>query len=259
MSEIPAPRFTGKVVVVTGSSGGIGFEIARHFAGEGAKVVTNGRTVARAAAAAAQIRAFGGEAVPVGADVSTWTGAQQLMGDATSAYGGVDILINNAGISMIASAEELDPKEWERAITTNLSGPFFCARAAHPSMKDRGGGVIVNIGSVAGHVGFPLRAAYCAAKHGLVGLTKTLALDWVDAGIRVVQIDPAYIKTPLDVGDQATAGYDDAAISRRTPMGRFGTVSEVAAAVLLVASPDASYLTGSCVVVDGGWLAYGYL
>ncbi|MHB1499631.1 MAG: SDR family NAD(P)-dependent oxidoreductase [Candidatus Dormibacteria bacterium] len=259
MGENSQPRFTGKVVVVTGSSGGIGLEIARQFAAEGANVVTNGRGAARAAAAAAEIRAAGGEAAAVAADVSTWEGAQQLMAGAASAYGGVDILVNNAGISMIASADELDPAEWERAIATNLSGPFFCARAAHPSMKSRGGGVIVNIGSIAGHVGFPLRAAYCSAKHGLMGLTKTLALDWVDQGIRVVQIDPAYIKTPLDLGDQATAGYDDAAIERRTPMGRFGTVAEVAAAVLLVASPDASYLTGSCVVVDGGWLAYGYL
>ncbi len=259
MGENSPARFTGKVVVVTGSSGGIGLEIARQFAAEGANVVTNGRGAARAAAAAAEIRAAGGEAAAVGADVSTWEGAQQLMAGATTAYGGVDILVNNAGISMIASADELDPAEWERAIATNLSGPFFCARAAHPSMKGRGGGVIVNIGSIAGHVGFPLRAAYCSAKHGLMGLTKTLALDWVDQGIRVVQIDPAYIKTPLDVGDQATAGYDDEAIERRTPMGRFGTVAEVAAAVLLAASPDASYLTGSCVVVDGGWLAYGYL
>ena len=259
MGESSAPRFTGKVVVVTGSSGGIGLEIARHFAREGARVVTNGRTAPRAIAAAEEIRAAGGEAAAVGADVSNWEGAQTLMAGATSAYGGVDILINNAGISMIARADQLDPSDWERAIATNLSGPFFCSRAAHPSMTSRGGGVIVNVGSVAGHVGFPLRAAYCSAKHGLMGLTKTLALDWVEAGIRVVQVDPAYIKTPLDVGDQATAGYDDAAIERRTPMGRFGTVAEVAAAVLLAASPDASYLTGSCVVVDGGWLAYGYL
>lgn len=259
MAETPTLRFPGKVVVVTGSSGGIGLEVARHFAREGARVVTNGRSAARAAAAAEQIRAAGGEATPVGADVSTWEGAQKLAAGAIGAYDGIDILINNAGISMIARADDLEPSEWERAIATNLSGPFFCARAAYPSMKGRGGGVIVNIGSVAGHVGFPLRAAYCAAKHGLMGLTKTLALDWVDAGIRVVQVDPAFIKTPLDVGDQATAGYDDAAIERRTPMGRFGTVSEVAAAVLLAASPDASYLTGSCLAVDGGWLAYGYL
>jgi 3-oxoacyl-[acyl-carrier protein] reductase len=259
MTEQSSPRFAGKIVIVTGSSSGIGLEIARHFAGEGARVVTNGRTAERAATAAEEIRAAGGEAAPVGADVTTWEGAKQLMAGATSAYGGVDILVNNAGISMIAPSDELDPPEWERAIATNLSGPFFCSRAVHPSMKARGGGVIVNIGSVAAHVGFPLRAAYCSSKHGLIGLTKTLALDWADDRIRVLQIDPAFIKTPLDVGDQATGGYDDAAIERRTPMSRFGTVDEVARAVLLAASPDASYMTGSCVLVDGGWVAYGYL
>jgi 3-oxoacyl-[acyl-carrier protein] reductase len=252
-------RFADKVVVVTGSSGGIGLEVARNFADEGAKVVTNGRSEQRAVAAAEEIRAAGGEASPVGADVRTWEGAQQLMAGATKAFGGVDILINNAGISMIAPADELDPAEWERAISTNLTGPYFCSRAAYPSMKARGGGVIVNIGSVAAHVGFPLRAAYCSAKHGMSGLTKSLAIDWVDVGIRVMQVDPAFIKTPLDVGDQATAGYDDSQIDRRTPMGRFGTVAEVARTVLLVASPDASYMTGSCLLVDGGWVAYGYL
>ena len=252
-------RFADKIVVITGSSGGIGLEVARKFADEGAKVVTNGRSEQRAGAAAEEIRAAGGEASPVSADVRTWEGAQQLIAGATKAFGGVDILINNAGISMIAPADELDPAEWERAISTNLTGPYFCSRAAYPSMKARGGGVIVNIGSVAAHVGFPMRAAYCSAKHGMSGLTKSLAIDWVDVGIRVLQVDPAFIKTPLDVGDQATAGYDDSQIDRRTPMGRFGTVAEVAQTVLLAASPDASYMTGSCLLVDGGWVAYGYL
>jgi 3-oxoacyl-[acyl-carrier protein] reductase len=189
----------------------------------------------------------------------TWEGAQQLAAGAIEAFGGIDILINNAGISMIAPANELDPAEWERAIATNLSGPFFCSRAVYPSMKERGGGAIVMIGSAAAHVGLPLRTAYCSAKHGMVGLTKTLAIDWVDAGIRVLQVDPAYIKTPLDVGDQVTAGYDDAAIEKRTPQGRFGTVAEVAKTVLFAASLDASYMTGSTLLVDGGWVAYGYL
>jgi len=257
--EHSGPRFADTVVVVTGSSGGIGLEVARNFAAEGAKVVTNSRREDRAAEAAEGLRALGGQASPVAADVRTWEGARQLVDGAIKAFGGVDVLVNNAGISMIARADELDPKEWERAIATNLSGPFFCARAVYPSMKARGGGVVVNIGSVAGHVGFPLRAAYCSAKHGMMGLTKTLALDWAEDGIRVLQVDPAYIKTPLDVGDQATAGYDDAAIERRTPMGRFGTVEEVARVVLLAASPDASYMTGSCLLVDGAWVAYGYL
>ncbi|MGH9918787.1 MAG: SDR family NAD(P)-dependent oxidoreductase, partial [Nitrososphaerales archaeon] len=153
----------------------------------------------------------------------------------------------------------LEPREWERAIATNLTGPFLCSKAAFPSMKARGGGVVVMIGSAAGHGGLPLRAAYCAAKHGLLGLTKSLAIDWADAGIRVMSVDPAYIKTPLDEADRAAGGYDDEAVERRTPLGRFGTVGEVTAAVLFCCSPQASYMTGSSLLVDGGWEAYAYL
>jgi 3-oxoacyl-[acyl-carrier protein] reductase len=259
VSADQASPFSGKVAVVTGSSSGIGLEVARHFGAAGARVVTNSRATERAQAAAKTIEDEGGTAVGVSADLRSYQGAQQLIRGATDAFGGVDILVNNAGISMIARSDELDPAEWERAIATNLSGPYFCSRAAYPSMKERGGGVIVNLGSAAAHVGLPQRAAYCAAKHGMSGLTKVLALDWALDGIRVMQIDPAYIKTPLDNRDQVTGGYDDAAVERRTPMQRFGDLSEVAKMVLVAAGPDSSYMTGSSLLVDGGWVAYGYL
>jgi 3-oxoacyl-[acyl-carrier protein] reductase len=259
LSEDHDGPFSGKVAVVTGSSSGIGLEVARHFGSSGARVVTNGRTAERAEAAARTIADAGGTAVGVGADLSSYEGAEQLIRGAIDAFGGVDILVNSAGISMIARADELDPAEWERAIAIDLSGSYFAARAAYPSMKERGGGVIINIGSAAAHVGLPLRVAYCAAKHGLTGLTKVLALDWAPDGIRVLQIDPAYIKTPLDVRDQVTAGYDDVAVERRTPMGRFGDLSEVAKMVLVAAGPESSYMTGSSLLIDGGWVAYGYL
>jgi 3-oxoacyl-[acyl-carrier protein] reductase len=254
-----AQRFAGKVAIVTGSSSGIGAEIARRFAADGASVVVNSRTQDRADAAAKELQGAGWRAAGVGADVRTWDGATQLIDGAVTAFGGVDYLVNNAGISMIARSDELDPSEWERAIATNLSGPFFCSRAAFPSMKARGGGAIVMIGSAAGHVGLPLRAAYCAAKHGLLGLAKSMAIDWSKTGVRVMSVDPAYIKTPLDVADREAGGYDDEAVERRTPLGRFGTVGEVADAVLFCCSPEASYLTGSSLLVDGGWVAYGYL
>lgn len=259
MSGDQAARFSGKVAVVTGSSSGIGLEVARHFGASGASVVTNGRSAERAQAAARTIEDAGGTAVGVGADLSSYEGAEELIRGAIDAFGGVDILVNSAGISMIARSDQLDPAEWERAIAINLSGSYFSSRAAYPSMKERGGGAIINIGSVAAHVGLPMRAAYCAAKHGLSGLTKVLALDWAPDGIRVLQIDPAYIKTPLDVRDQVTGGYDDIAIERRTPMGRFGELSEVAKMVLVAAAPESSYMTGSSLLVDGGWVSYGYL
>lgn len=253
------PSFDGRVAVVTGSSSGIGLEIAKQFAASGAKVITNGRSLERAKAASDEITTDGGEAAPVDADLRTYEGAQRLIDGAIDAYGGIDILVNNAGISMIVPSAELDPTEWTRAIETNLSGPFYCSRAAHPSMKSRGGGVIVQIGSAAGHVGLPHRAAYCAAKHGLLGLTKALAIDWATDNIRVLSVDPAYIKTPLDDLDQGTGSYDDVSVERRTPMGRFGRVEEVAALVLAVCGPAGSYLTGSSLLVDGGWVAYGFI
>jgi 3-oxoacyl-[acyl-carrier protein] reductase len=259
LSGDQAGPFYGKVAVVTGSSSGIGLEVARHFGAAGARVVTNGRTAERAQAAARTIEDAGGTAIGVDADLSSYEGAEQLVRGAIDAFGGVDILVNCAGISMIARSDVLDPGEWERAIATDLSGPYFCSRAVYPSMKERGGGVIINIGSAAAHVGLPLRVAYCAAKHGLSGLTKVLALDWAPDGIRVLQIDPAYIKTPLDDRDQETGGYDDAAVERRTPMGRFGDLSEVAKMVLVAAGPESSYMTGSSLLIDGGWVAYGYL
>jgi 3-oxoacyl-[acyl-carrier protein] reductase len=252
-------RFADKVVVITGSSAGIGFEIAREFLDAGARVVLNSRHESRAREAARSLDPEEKRAMGVGADVAGYEGARQLVDRAAATFGGLDILINNAGISMIAPSDQLDPGEWERAIHTNLCGPFYCAHAAAPHMFQRGGGVIVNIGSITGQVAFPSRAAYSAAKHGLEGLTKVLALDWASKGVRVLNVDPAYIKTEMDVRDQATAGYDDAAIEKRTPLGRFGSVADVAKVVLFLCSPDASYMTGSSVLVDGGWVAYGYL
>lgn len=259
MSAEAVPNFADKVAIVTGSSAGIGYEIAKVFAEAGAKVVLNSRAAERAQQAAASLQAGGATAIGVAADVTDPAQAQRLVDQAVAAFGGVDILVNNAGISMIASAEALDPAEWQRAINTNLSGPFYCARAVAPALFARGGGVILNVGSAAGAVGLPMRAAYCAAKHGLEGLTKVLALDWAKRGVRVICIDPAYIKTAMDERDSATAGYTDAQIERRTPLGRFGSVAEVAKVALFLASPAASYITGSSILVDGGWVAYGYL
>jgi 3-oxoacyl-[acyl-carrier protein] reductase len=259
MAEGNPGRFADKVVVITGSSAGIGYEIAREFVAAGACVVINSRDEARAREAARVLDPEEKRTAGVGADISGYEGASRLIDAAVSTFGALDILINNAGISMIAPSETLTPNDWDRAIHTNLCGPFYCSHAAAPYMFKRDGGVIVNIGSITGQVAFPGRAAYSAAKHGLEGLTKVLALDWAPKGIRVLNVDPAYIKTEMDERDQATAGYDDEAIMRRTPLGRFGSVADVAKVVLFLCSPDACYMTGSSVLVDGGWVAYGYL
>jgi NAD(P)-dependent dehydrogenase (short-subunit alcohol dehydrogenase family) len=142
-------------------------------------------------------------------------------------------------------------------MTLNLTSPFLCAQAVGRHMADAGGGVIINIGSAFGHVGVPERAAYCTAKHGMVGLTKVLATEWASLGIRVLSVDPGVVMTEL-VGRNADAGRVDlSGLERRTPLGRMADPAELARVVAFMASPSASYVTGAAVLVDGGWTAFG--
>lgn len=251
-------KLAGRVAIVTGSSMGIGEAIAAAFLEQGARVVVNSRDPGRAAAAAARLQArTGGETHPVAADVSTRAGVDRLVGTALERWGRLDVMVNNAGTSMIAPSVELSEAEWRRTLDLNLTGAFLGCQAAARVMLPRRSGVILNIGSILGAVGLPRRAAYCASKHGLVGLTRVLGTEWGRHGVRVNCINPGYIKTPMDVHDQAVGDYTDADIERRTPSGRFGTPEEVAACAAWLASDDAAYVTGACIDVDGGWLAYG--
>ena len=140
----------------------------------------------------------------------------------------------------------------------NLSAPFYCAQAAAPHLFARGG-VVVNIGSVMGRTGAPRRAAYTASKHGLEGLTRTLAVEWAAKGVRVVAVCPGYTRTQMVEEAQRRGGFDDQAIARRTPLGRLAEPAEIARVVAFLASDQAAYVTGESILVDGGWMAYGYL
>ncbi len=250
-------KLAGRVAIVTGSSMGIGEAIAAAFLREGARVVVNSRDPGRAEDAAQRLRAEGGEAVPVAADVSTRAGVDRLVDEAVRRWGRLDIMVNNAGTSMIAPSVELSEADWRRTLDLNLTGAFFGCQAAARVMLPRRSGSIINIGSILGEVGLPKRAAYCASKHGLIGLTRVLGTEWGRQGVRVNCINPGYIKTPMDVHDQAVGDYTDADITRRTPAGRFGTPAEVAAVALWLAGDAAAYVTGACIDVDGGWVAYG--
>ena len=250
-------KLQDRVAIVTGSSMGIGEAIAWAYAREGARIVIHSRSPERGERVARALREGGHEAVAVAGDVRESSTAERLVDAAARQWHHVDILVNNAGTSMIGPSEMLSEAGWRLTIDTNLTGAFFCAQAAARVMIRQRKGVILNISSILGEVGLPKRAAYCASKHGLIGLTKVLGTEWARHGIRVVSIDPAYIKTPMDERDQGTGDYTSADIERRTPAGRFGGVEEVAAAALFLASDDAAYITGSCVTVDGGWVAYG--
>jgi NAD(P)-dependent dehydrogenase (short-subunit alcohol dehydrogenase family) len=250
-------RLRDRVAVVTGSSMGIGEAIAWAYAREGARIVVHSRSAERADRVARALEQEGHEAVTVTGDVRERSTAERLVDAARGRWGRLDVLVNNAGTSMIGPSETLPEDGWRLTIDTNLTGAFLCAQAAARVMIPQRRGVILNVSSILGEVGLPKRAAYCASKHGLVGLTKVLGTEWARHGLRVVCIDPAYIKTPMDERDQGTGDYTSADIERRTPAGRFGLAEEVARVALFLASDDASYVTGSCVTVDGGWVAYG--
>ena len=250
-------KLRDRVAIVTGSSMGIGEAIAWAYAREGARVVVHSRSAERAERVARGLRGDGHDAVAVSGDVRDAATAGRLVDTAQQRWRRLDILVNNAGTSMIGPSETLPEDGWRLTIDTNLTGAFLCAQAAARAMIPQRKGAILNISSILGEVGLPKRAAYCASKHGLIGLTKVLGAEWARHGIRVVSIDPAYIKTPMDERDQGTGDYTSADIERRTPAGRFGGVEEVAAAAVFLASDDATYITGSCVTVDGGWVAYG--
>ena len=247
----------GRVAVVTGAGRGLGAAIADKLSARGAAVVLADRDAERAGATAQGLRAAGRVATAAVADVCD-PGQVTALFDATVAeHGRLDVLVNNAGVGAVAPSHELALEVWSRTLAVNLTGTFLCAQAAARHMLPAGRGVIVNIGSVFAATGMPMRAAYAAGKHGVVGLTKVLAGEWAGRGLRVVAVDPAYVRTALDDADQVAGGYSEADIARRTPMGRYAERAEVARVVAFLASDAASFVTGSEVAVDGGWLAYG--
>ncbi|GIX49003.1 MAG: beta-ketoacyl-ACP reductase [Candidatus Tectimicrobiota bacterium] len=250
-------KLQGKVAIVTGSSMGIGEAIARLYAREGAKVVVNSRQYERAQAVAEAIAREGGEAIAVAADVSRYAEVERLVQQAVATWGRLDIMVNNAGTNAIAPSLELSEAAWRQVLDTNLTGVFFGCQAAARVMARQGGGVILNISSIFGEVGVPKRAAYCASKHAVNGLTKVLGAEWAPYGIRVVALNPAYIRTAMDMSDMQVGNYTEEDITLRTPLGRYGTLEEVARVALFLVSDDASYVTATAINVDGGWVGYG--
>jgi 3-oxoacyl-[acyl-carrier protein] reductase len=252
-----ATMLDGRVAVITGAGRGLGAAIAGELAAQGAAVVIADRDEELASAAAERLRAAGRAATPQAADVTDPEQVTALFDAAVAEHGRLDVLVNNAGVGAVAPSEELGFDVWSRTLAVNLTGTFLCAQAAARHMLPTGRGVIVNIGSLFAATGMPMRAAYAASKHGVAGLTKVLATEWAGRGLRVVAVDPAYVRSALDDADQRDGGYTEADIARRTPMGRYAEPAEIARVVAFLASDAASFVTGSEVAVDGGWLAYG--
>lgn len=221
-------------------------------------MVVNSREASRAEEAASKLMAEGFSAFGFAADIRDPVQARSLASAAVEHFGRLDLWVNNAGVNVIKPALELEPEEWARVIDTNLSGCFYGSQAAARHMVPQKSGVIIQIGSIIGEVGLPRRAPYATAKHGLIGLTKVLATEWAKDNVRVVCLDPGYVATGLAIKSQSRGGAFTAAdIERRTPMGRLADPVEVARVAVFLASDDASYITGSHITVDGGWVAYG--
>ncbi len=257
MSADESFRLSGRVAVVTGSSSGLGEAIAHELAAAGAAVVVSSRELRRAQAVATAIGQAGGTALPVAGDVTRVEAVEELAARAVDELGGLDVWVNHAGIGMVRPSLELTLEDWQRTLDLDLTATFTGCQVAGRHMVAAGRGVIVNVSSVAGHTALPQRAAYCAAKHGVVGLTKVLAAEWAPHGVRVVSVDPAFVMTPLVRQTMADGRFAEEDILARTPLGRLGQGAEVARAVRFLASDAASYVTGAQLMVDGGWTANG--
>ena len=256
MSMAAVFDFSGKTVLITGGASGLGLATARQFVACGATVVINDLREAAAVAAAAEL---GSQHLGVGGDVSQEADVKAFVTLAAAHTGRIDVLVNNAGVpDSFTPTVDQELSHWQRLIDIHLTGTYLVSKTVAPLMIAAGhGGAMVNLNSIAGVMGLPVRTAYSAAKAGIGMLTRVLGCEWGVHRIRVNAVAPGYMLTPLLQGLLDEGKVDGGRIRRRTPMGSFGTAEHIADAITFLASDQAAFITGVTLPVDGGYMAFG--
>ena len=253
-TDVPRSCNLQRTAIVTGAAQGIGRRTAELLAQNAyAVALVDLQPTAHVSDA---LRDNNAAVLDFQGDISDEDTVRDLVARVEHEWGQTDLLVNNAGISCISPAEQTSAQQFRRVLEVNLVAPFMLARFVGTKMLARGTGAIVNVASIAGLAGIADRAAYNASKHGLVGLTRTLAAEWGGRGVRVNAVCPGWVKTEMDAADQSSGGYTDADIMNRVPMGRFASTDDIAQAILFLADDKKSgFVNGHTLVVDGGWTA----
>jgi 2-deoxy-D-gluconate 3-dehydrogenase len=242
-----------RVAIVTGGNGGIGLGMARGLAGAGATVIVAARNAEKSAAAVAELEGFGVKSAFVALDVAQPDSCRAMVAQVLDRFGRLDIVVNNAGMSIRKPPESYEDAEWLKVLDTNLTGAFICCQAAYPAMKRQGGGKIINIGSMMSIFGGAYAAPYSTSKGGLVQLTKSLATAWAKDNIQVNAVLPGWIDTELTRDARAQVKGLNERVLNRTPAGRWGMPDDLSGVAVFLAAPASDFVTGAAIPVDGGY------
>ena len=245
---------SGKVAIVTGATRGIGQAISQAYAAAGIKVAVVSRSAADCEQAAQSINEAGGDAMAAPCDVTQVAAFRKVVEQVVEYWGRLDIMVNNAGTAITCKAIDLSEAEWDRVVDLDLKSVFFCAQSAARVMIPQQSGKIINVASILGLVGANGLIPYCAAKGGVVNLSRALASEWARYGIQVNSLCPGYVITDIN-RDKLSDEKTQAALLAKTPAGRLGQVGDMTGAALFLASPASDYMTGQSLTVDGGWTA----
>ncbi len=253
----PAFDLTGKVALVTGGNGGIGFGMATGLAKAGAAIMVAGRNAEKSKEAAAQLAKFGVKTATFDGDVSKPDVVKAMVAATVDKLGGLNILVANAGVNVRKPPQDYTPVEWQSVLDINLNGPFFCAQAVYPHMKAAGGGKIITIGSMTSIFGVPFAPAYSATKGGIVQMSRSLATAWAADNIQVNAILPGWIDTNLTKAARTQVPGLHERVLARTPDGRWGNPDDFGGIAVFLASSASNFVTGTAIPVDGGYSIMG--